>query len=318
MALQDKQDTNLHERAQPHLSVAVAFCADQHMEAALHVAMKSLLTHLDARYSAHFYLILTGFSADRLQRLHKTLNATCRDYSLTLLDPVDNRLFAGFPPLHGVMTIYHRLMLPELVNEPRLLYLDSDLSVLTDIAPLFTLDMHSTPVGFVLDGVVAGVLDRDFQLSQGRALDGPTFNSGLVLFNLPEWRRQNCTEKVFAFGRQHGARLINRDQTLLNALFADHCCPLDRKYNITVKPTTDPASVPSEGIIHYYGSPKPWDLGARFLHRFARAWFAQLRQTALPFSARCFWLNQSAWKRLPKIAGGYRQAIRMRLLGHSN
>jgi lipopolysaccharide biosynthesis glycosyltransferase len=294
-------------------TVAVAFCADRHMEAPLHVAMASLLRHLNPHSSAHFYLILTGWSERKIARLHQTLDATQHIYSLHLLSPDNLSIFDRFPDLHGSRATYYRLLLPELVDEPRLLYLDSDIQVNIDIAPLFALDMHSASTGFVIDGTVAQMLDHDFQIAVGRKNSDPSFNAGVLLFNLSAWHQQHCTETVFAFAKQYGEQLPNRDQSLLNALFANHCVVLDRHFNVTVKPSTHVAQTPRNAIIHYYGSPKPWDLGARWLHNFAPDWYSALRQTALPWLARAFWLDGNTWTRLPRILNGYKAALVARL-----
>jgi lipopolysaccharide biosynthesis glycosyltransferase len=295
-------------------AVAVAFCTDQFMEAPLHVAMSSLLRNLAAGFSARFYLILTGFTPEKLAHLRQTLDATQREYTLQLLDPVDTSIFDAFPDLHGSRTTYHRLLLPDLVSEPRLLYLDSDILVETDIAPLFELDMGQAPIGTIISGSVQWALDREFQYSVGRKPGDPSFNAGVVLFNLAEWHRQECTQKVFAFGSEHGARMCNRDESLLNALFANSCCcRLDRKFNFRAVPETDPATIPAQAIVHYIGSPKPWDICGRYVHRCAAPWYRALKQTSVPLLQRLTWIDRSAWRRLPKIAGGYRRTLRVHL-----
>lgn len=294
-------------------AVAVAFCTDRFMETPLHVAMSSLLRNLASGYSVRFYLILTGFTPRKLARLRQTLDATQRAYTLQLLDPGDTSVFNSFPALHGSRTIYHRLLLPELVSESRLLYLDSDILVNIDVSPLFEIDMGKAPIGAIIGGTVEWALDREFLYSIGIQPTDPSFNSGVILFNLQEWHRQGCTKRVFAFGSEHGARIVNRDQTLLNALFANSCCHLEYKFNFGATPETDPALIPAEAIVHYVGSPKPWDIAGRYIHRYAAPWYRALRQTSVPLLQRLIWIDRHAWHRLPKITGGYRRTIRMHM-----
>lgn len=61
------------------------------------------------------------------------------------------------------------------------MYLDADVEVRTDVAPLFEQDMNGSPVGFVVDGRVRNALDWRFQVLAGRSLDAPMFNSGVCL-----------------------------------------------------------------------------------------------------------------------------------------
>jgi lipopolysaccharide biosynthesis glycosyltransferase len=294
-------------------TVAVAFCTDRFMEAPLHVAMSSLLRNLADNYSARFYLILTGFTPEKLARLRQTLDATQRAYTLQLLDPGDTSVFNGFPALHGSRIVYHRLLLPELVSESRLLYLDSDILVDTDVSPLFEIDMGQAPIGAVIGGTLQWALDSEFLYSIGMKPTDPVFNSGMILFNLPEWRRQECTKKVFTFGREHSSHLVVVDQTLLNGLFANICCHLERKFNFVAMPETDPSTIPAEAVVHYVGSPKPWDIAGHYIHRYAAPWYRALRYTSVPLLQRLTWIDKHAWRRLPKIAGGYRRVLRVHL-----
>ena len=292
---------------------AVAFCADQYMEAPLHVAASSLLRNLRADYTARFYFLLTGFSEAAIARLRRTLNATGRTYTMKILGTHDTGLFRGFRPLHGNLAPYYRLLLPELVQEERLLYLDADTRIELDVSPLFELEMGSKATGFVVSGTVSSALDGAFHLSIGRDAEAPAFNSGVMLFNLPEWRRQDCSARTFAFGRKYSTELISHDQSILNALFAENCLCLDPRYNVQVLGTTAPEAIPANGVFHFVGNPKPWDIGGRLLLPHAGPWFDDLRKTAIPPLQRISWLNWTAWARIPGILGGYRRILRKKL-----
>lgn len=292
---------------------AVAFCTDKLMEAPLHVAASSLLRNLHPEFTARFYFLLAGFSEADIRRLRRTMDAMGRAYSMEMLETSGAARFQGFPSLHGNYTTYYRLLLPDLVHEERLLYLDSDIQVKVDVSPLFEMNMESSAVGFVVDGVVSLTIDGKFLLSLGKHPDGPSFNAGVMLLNLPEWRRQDCSSRVFDFCRKYSSQLINNDQSALNALFAEECYRLDPRYNVKFFSTPNARNLPANGIFHFVGSPKPWDIGGRFLVMHAGQWFADLKRTAIPFYRRAPWLTVAAWARLPKILGGYRRLVRQKL-----
>jgi len=290
--------------------VAVAFCADRYMEAPLHVAASSLLRHLHSDYTAHFYFLLAGFSPGQVQCLRRTLDSVGHAYTMTIVDEKEVRLPAELPLLHGSVATYYRLLLPELVDEDRLLYLDSDLEVDIDVSSLFEEDMGAKPVGFVVDGLVSLSLDNKFQRSIGRLPNGPAFNAGVTLFNLPQWHRQKCSLAVWEFASKHRTKLACYDETILNALFADSCYRLRREFNFGVT-AGHRGEVPPSGILHFVGSPKPWDIAARyFFSPFADRWFNELKHTAVPFSRRVTWFNLKSWQRLPRILGGYKRAFK--------
>jgi lipopolysaccharide biosynthesis glycosyltransferase len=282
------------------------------MEAPLHVAASSLLRNLRTGYSATLYFLLTGFSARDINRLRRTLDGTGRTYTMKLLEAPDTAVFRGFRPLHGNLTPYYRLLLPDIVDEDRLLYFDSDTQINIDVSPLFELDMGSNAAGFVVDGIVSAMLESSFFLSLGKAPDGPAFNSGTMLFNILEWRRQDCLRRILAFCREHSEQLVTADQTALNAVFGGDCYRIDPRYNIKMYQVKGAEASSANGVLHFVGSPKPWDIGGRFLVKYAAQWFADLRKTAIPVYRQTPWLTAAAWARLPRILGGYRRLVKQK------
>ena len=85
--------------------VAIAFCADKTMEAALHVAAQSGLVNLDPRHCPRVYAMVEGFSPRDRELLARKLDLTGRKYQLTFLDPTPE-VFAGLPGLHGQRSCY--------------------------------------------------------------------------------------------------------------------------------------------------------------------------------------------------------------------
>lgn len=293
--------------------ISIAFCSDKRMEAPLHVAAASLLEHLHPGVVAHLYLLLEGFSPADIACLRHTLDRTGGTYQLNIVPPPTAACFASLPTLHGDIVTYYRLLLPALVPVDRLLYLDVDLKINIDVCPLFTLDMQGAPAGFVVDGVVANVLDKPLQFKVGRTANSPAFNAGVMLFDCNRWRADNWTRRALDFARQHAPLLVSHDQSVLNALFADTCCHLDPRYNTKLYNHYQPRQHAPEGIFHYVGSPKPWDLGGSFLMDYAADWHQAARRTALPWPRRTSWINLHAWRRLPHLFGGYKRCIAYRL-----
>ncbi|WP_213805613.1 glycosyltransferase [Granulicella sp. dw_53] len=290
-------------------TIAVALCSDLLMEVPLHVALASLLAHLSSTVEPHFYLLLTGFSDHARDDLRRTLDVQERAYKLTFLSDEAAGMFRDFPSLHGSHTAYNRILLPDLIDEPRVLYIDVDTISTVDIAPLFIQDMDDCVTGFVIDGTVASSLERSFFLRLGRGLDSPMFNSGVMLFNPAGWHQLDYSQQVKVFMGKYGAQLLSHDQTILNALFADNCFHLNRSFNIKVYPKRGSSMSKGQGIYHFLGSPKPWDMGGKTLFPHAKPWFDALEKTALPFSKKTLWLNSSYWKRVPRLLGSYRRVI---------
>ncbi len=290
-------------------SIAVAFCADRMMEVPLHVAASSVLQNLHPDYAAKFYFLLTGIPEPRRSLLRGTLELTGREHEAHFLEADDLSIFRDFRPLLGSRTPYHRLLLPGLIPDERFLYLDSDTMTQIDVSPLFEADMAGKAAGFVVHGKVGSSLEAKFFLSLGKQPDSPLFNSGAMLFNMPEWRAQDCSARIFAFCRQYRDQLQTADQTALNAIFADDCYRMAPEYNVMLHPVMGSKPVPEQGVFHFVGSPKPWDLGGRWLVQYSGRWLAQLQRTAVPQMDRIAALHVESWRRAWKIRGGYRRAV---------
>ena len=129
-----------------------------------------------------------------------------------------------------------RLLLPELVEEDRILYLDVDTIVCDDLRPLFEMDMTGKWWGAV---------------EEYKGKWKPTehyYNAGVSLFNLKQMREDNAVEK-FIDNINNNVHPFP-DQDCLNELTVPgKVIPLDVRYNeaFCTGYTDNPA------VVHYAG-----------------------------------------------------------------
>lgn len=292
----------------PTRVVAVALCSDARMEIPLHVAATSVLQNLSPDFAVRFYLMLDGVEVGRLR---KSLDKAHRPYEIVPLPIPNASTFSRLRPFFGGHAAYYRLLLPDMIQESRFLYLDTDTVTKIDVAPLFSIDMEGHAMGFVVDGRVKSVLESRFFLSLGMKEDDPMFNSGVMLVDVQQWHRENCFARIMQFCTEHANDLMTADQTALNALFAQDCFHLNPIFNIKLSAVVKEGN-PKTGIFHFVGNPKPWDLFGSMLHPYYALWDSAVQKTALGLSSRSF-LNLSSWTRLPDILGGYRRVLRQRV-----
>ncbi len=111
---------------------------------------------------------------------------------------------------------YGRILIPDLINEDRVLYLDSDIIVEDDLSELFTMDLSNHPLAAITD-----VLYTD------------QFNSGVLLFNMPVIKEiPNIVDKMLKAGIDD--KLTEGDQSVLNHFFKKTYLHLSLKYNLTI------------------------------------------------------------------------------------
>ena len=134
------------------------------------------------------------------------------------------------PRLSELPTImWYRIFLPELLpDQARVLYLDCDVLVQGDLAPLWKFPWQDCAVA-----AVQNILPEAYQHWPEEIGVSPKqyFNSGVLLMNLDLWRQQNSTQALLDFGQQWSTRLHWPDQDALNHVFKQRWQRLHPRYN---------------------------------------------------------------------------------------
>ena len=166
---------------------------------------------------------------------------------------------------------WYRIFLPELLPDvARILYLDADLIVVDEVAPLFLLDMRGHWVGAVTNVFQHNHLHRPALLG----LAGPEvyFNAGVLLMNLDEMRSDGCTGSLLEYGVRNADRIEWRDQDALNVVLGERRLALHPRWNLMNSTLLFPSAVDVYGretleearahpaIRHFEGpdANKPW------------------------------------------------------------
>jgi lipopolysaccharide biosynthesis glycosyltransferase len=187
---------------------------------------------------------------------------------------------SGFPVTRWISSAaYLRLSVADAVaNASRALYLDCDLVVLSDLAPL---------LAFELDAPFGAVRDMgNPTLSCGPAIPGHEqlgipgtreyFNSGVMLIDLEAWREADLGRRSAVFLAEHPEHVEFWDQCALNVIaddrwtrlpLEDNCVVLsalmpaliDRYRGGDILPLDDALALEERArILHFAGPFKPW------------------------------------------------------------
>lgn len=139
---------------------------------------------------------------------------------------------AGLPVVEQFTeAMWYRIFLPELLpNVDRVLYLDSDTIVADSLAPLWELDVGNNYLGAVTNIFQPNHLQRPAELG----LSGPEvyFNSGVLLMNLDQMRRDGCTAGLRDYARAHARELEWPDQDALNVVLGARRLELHPRWNV--------------------------------------------------------------------------------------
>ena len=171
-------------------------------------------------------------------------------------------------------------------NCERVLYLDSDLTVLRDVRELWQSDLGHCPVGAIVNsGVRDGVGPISFQAEGLYYLDpnefakrylpfgqySGYFNAGVLLIDLKQVRAEGLFSRAIDFVAKHGEELPFGDQDALNWVAWGRWKPLDLVWNVQTH-LAFASQVPgiweqhcarqaSPAIVHFTGPDKPWKAG---------------------------------------------------------
>ncbi len=231
------------------------------------VCLVSILKNSEA---SSFNVVVVGKFENKniLDKVNKSL-AIFNNYELQIKE-FDFKLMNSYPiRCHYSLDIYTRLWVQRFFSEEveKVVYLDSDMIVTGDITELWNIDIGNNVLGAVPIPWYKQTHLPNFELKYG------FFNSGLLVFNLKEWSRQNCEKKVLQFIIDNADILHNPDQDALNDCFYKQYMPLPYEWNLIrpyYQPSVDPSVLKSlkiedikailtrEKIIHYNGSSKPW------------------------------------------------------------
>jgi lipopolysaccharide biosynthesis glycosyltransferase len=261
----------------------VAFFSDRTILPGLHVTLYSLVSRIpDEEIDNYNFVIFANLlSLDDIKLLKETVTAANERSNLHISSFSPKKLEGG-NSLHGNYLTYGRLFLAELLpSAERCLYLDCDLIVNIDIGEIFDLidDKHT----IVADGTGKRdySLDTPFFIETGLPISEPCFNAGVLGINLEMWRDRNITTKCYDTALKMSGKFMNADQSLLNVVLHDDFKSFGNKYNWMIYPLSDSLDPDHEGIIHFVGSPKPWDFLGSVLHRNYALWKRIYDQTAL-------------------------------------
>jgi lipopolysaccharide biosynthesis glycosyltransferase len=260
----------------------------------------SVLTHLAPQYALELYVIDGGITPESKANIVASAAQVAADRCTITWLPPSAAMLARMSQFktsgHLSLSTYYRLFLPELLPKhlDKVIYLDCDLIVMTDIGRLWQLDIEpyyvlaAQDVGILKVSHPSGLLNYQ---ELGIPADGKYFNAGVLVLNLARWRQHQMGRQIIEYMEQNPEFIRLHDQDALNAMLFDKWGELDLRWNQTPHlyrnfrswretPFSQEVyrrAVASPYIIHFASSAKPWN---RYTHRHHRQFYQYLDQTA--------------------------------------
>lgn len=211
-------------------------------------------------------LLTNGLSIKTKRKLQKTANRY--NQKIKIIE-INDDLFNTYPITEQFpKSIYYRLLFPDLLKDcEKLLYIDVDTIVINSLQPLYDINISDFLCGVIIDSACDDIRQKNRIL-----IHGDYFNSGVLLMNLHEWRKQKIACKCLEYLKVYPNNCIYPDQDALNAVMDNSVLYLPLEYNLqegflfekkdlllnkTRWDQIEP-SVEKTVIIHFSGILKPW------------------------------------------------------------
>jgi len=245
-------------------TIHIALTFDQNYLTPFFVVLTSVFSN-NPESRIHVHAIATGVSSAEKNRISAFVQQNRGEVFFYEIEPEQVQGLMIPKNSHLSAAMYYRLFLPFLVPEQigKLLYLDTDIVVIGSLKELYDTNLNNLPFGAIPE--ISATKNRP---DLGIYEENIYFNSGVLLMNIAEWKKQRITEKTLQYIHDFPNKLIYPDQDALNVITENHYYKLDGKYNVL--PFDIPEYLPTRKykdflkdkvIMHYtLKEYKPWSI----------------------------------------------------------
>jgi lipopolysaccharide biosynthesis glycosyltransferase len=262
--------------------IRIVCASNNHFVVMLAALIKSIEKNNKTDREIIFYII-----DDRINEKNKLkLEKSIKQQSINIVwIPLDAKLLSSikFPNDHSTYpkNIYARLVIEYFIPSTidRVIYLDSDMMLNTDVSNLWETDLEGNVIGAVQE---PNVKTMDCPWNSGvknyEELNIPAkakyFNSGLLLIDMEKWKKEKVGQKVVECVEKNKKYAIQPDQYGLNVVLWNKWKELDSGWNHY-------ANVPVEHLPHniHFVFRKPIYKSYNGLDTYRKLFYNYLRET---------------------------------------
>lgn len=193
------------------------------------VSITSLLENNRTVEKIQIFILGEGLSTDSVKKLQVLAHKYKADIVFVdTRDIIEKMKKWGIPPYRGAYSANIRLFLPMILDDSvgRVLYLDADTVVNDSVYDLYQMDLRDKALAMALDS-----LGTRHKVSIGMLKNEPYYNSGVILFDLDNWRKYNCSEKIIEHVQKTQIVYPSPDQDLLNVVCKEQIMQFEPQWN---------------------------------------------------------------------------------------
>ncbi|MBF0409948.1 MAG: glycosyltransferase family 8 protein [Candidatus Riflebacteria bacterium] len=231
--------------------INVVFCMDSNYTQHAAAALVSLLMH-NKPSELKIFIVSSQISKEDSGRLKAVADRFNTEFDFRYLDK--KTLPKLKKHLHMTEATYYRLLLPELLTEiNKVIYLDSDTLIETNLHELWNTDLENF-------GVAGYDEEKDFQTQRLDLEPDFYINAGILVINLSFWRENSISLKCFDWLKKNPDKNLLLDQDAINSVLKFKKTRIGLKWNLGPASFEDRKILENypERILHFGAPIKPW------------------------------------------------------------
>lgn len=238
--------------------IPIFFACDENFVKFTAVSIKSLMMNASKDFQYDIHILCTNIKEDIKKPLYEFANENFNIYFddvTTYLKSISYRL-----PIRDYYskTTYYRLFISEMFPDlDKVLYLDSDMIILGDIAQLFNHDIGQNYVGacneqaMLQTDVYGKYVEECLGISRTKY-----FNAGMLLINCEQFRKQKILDKFMRLLHEYSF-VVTQDEDYLNVICKDKVFWIENCWDVETYGNIQYDENQAK-IIHYLMVGKPW------------------------------------------------------------
>ena len=255
--------------------INIAFAIDAKYTPHLETLIKSICYY---NKNVNFYVLHNDIPQEWFEGIQCKLEKMGNNlFSIHISDDI----FKDYKTLEHISSSssYYRLLIPKLINQARVLYLDADIIVNGSLSDFYYSDLNGAPVGVVKDYGMGENFPFPYL---DASVSKKYFNSGVLLIDCVTWRNEGLVDTLLQTVEEYGDQVLYGDQCILNIVLREQA----KYYSFTenaqvqyieaIKNRHNIKSINLDAtptIIHYAAKHKPWDNQNQTLFEREKYWF---------------------------------------------
>lgn len=268
------------------MEINICFSSDNNYAKHMGVAITSILKNSNINDTYNFYILDGGISDSNKSKLNSLKNSI-RNFSIEYLE-INPDDFKKCPMTGYVKYItlptYYRFKIPSLLpNLDKVLYLDCDIVVNSDISELYNTNIDDYYVGGIPE------VFNHYHKERLEIIGNYYYiNAGVLLINTKKWREDNIESKLFEYAMNPEREIVFQDQDVLNEVLKYNIRYIPLCWNLQhdvlfekdaylINEEEKNQALENPKLVHFTHKYKPWNYKCQ--NRFRKLYYKYLRQT---------------------------------------